>query len=85
MWRKLAHENLMKVYGTFRFKVQKSKISSDTCFSESHGHLLVMELCHGNLRDLSRARRLFEWEILSIVLQIANGLACLHQNNIMHR
>ncbi len=66
------HENIVKVLGTI------SENGVTKC--------LVMELCHGSLKNLYDMRRtLPDHEVANITKQVFKGLKFLHGKGILHR
>ncbi len=65
---KKDNDNIIKYHG---FLEKETTTSGET--------LLVMEACHGTLRDLIKSRRKFNSEELrKLTSQMLNGLSCLH-------
>ena len=54
-------------------------------WEDEHEHFLLLELCHGNLRELLGEPRDFDEEyILSLFAQLCCGVAYLHSCGVVH-
>ena len=69
--KKLNHPNIIKVYDIHQ---------------EENVIWIFMELCeHGDLNNFYRKTILKQQQLITIMSQIAAGVAYLHENNIVHR
>ncbi len=65
------HDNIVKYYGWFSID------------NETTG--LVMEACHGSLKDVVKKRDFAVDDVKILVKQILYGLAYIHNNGCIHR
>ncbi len=72
---KSNHKNVVKCFGHFPMS------------GENRGNnvQIVMELCHGTLKDLTSAKKLKDYELSRLMKQMLEGIDHMHENGVIHR
>ncbi len=72
---KLNHKNVVKCFGHFPMSGE----------NQGNNVQIVMELCHGTLKDLINTKKLKAYELSRIMKQILEGIDHIHNNGVIHR
>ncbi len=71
----MNHKNVVKCFGHFPMSDE----------NQGNNVLIVMELCHGTLKDLMMSKTLEDYEISRLMKQILEGIDHIHKNGVIHR
>ncbi len=72
---KFNHKNVVKCFGHFPMSGE----------NQGNNVQIVMELCHGTLKDLITAKRLKDYELSRLMKQMLEGIDHIHENGVIHR
>ncbi len=82
---RLNHKNVVKCFGHFTIADASKDEFGVTETVNSHIVAIVMELCHGTLKDLLAVKTLKDYELSRLMKQILEGIDHVHENGIIHR
>ncbi len=70
---RLNHKNVVKCFGHFTIADANKDEFGVTEAIDSHIVAIVMELCHGTLKDLIRAKTLKDYELSRLINNYVEG------------